>query len=97
MPSLLDALAIFDWVSPAAAAVQDLANGPSHTLFIPVGSCTGGEIAADLSAQGIASWGHMTVNGQHMITVRQADAERAEAIVNQGATPSGSPFEVFDW
>ena len=26
---------VFDWISPLVAIMQDIANGPSHTFFIP--------------------------------------------------------------
>lgn len=79
---------IFDWISPILAGVQDIANGPSHTFFIPE-DChwSGREIASLLRSHGVKTWGHMTVNRTRMITMRLAQARWAQYLLEREGIP----------
>lgn len=92
---LLKVASFFDWISPAAAFAQDIINGPSHTFLIPR-QCgkSGGEIVTLLRGHGIGTWGHMTVNGHYMITVRNSQAEFAAYLLKREGLPSGMPQQA---
>jgi len=76
--SILDILSIFDWVTPAAAAVGDITNGPAHTLLIPQ-RCgrSGRDIERTLRQAGIKTWGAMIVSGRIMLTVPSNQVDQA--------------------
>lgn len=82
-----DALAVgcmFDWISPLAAWIQDLRNGPSITYFVPHKESwlSGGQISRWLHEYGIHTWGHMIVNDDIMFTLKEEDAEMAEWLLS---------------
>jgi len=87
---LLEIGSAFDWISPVAAIIGDTLNGPSHTFLIPIHASpmTGREIARLLSRRGVDSWGHMIVSGTLMISVRQAQAQRAQHLLDQAGVPT---------
>lgn len=91
LDELLELGTMFDWISPVLSFGQDLANGPSHTFMIPQ-DCgwTGGEIAGLLRKRGIKTWGHMIVNGQIMITVRETQYEFAQYLLDQAGLVTGA-------
>ena len=77
----------FDWISPVEAGIRDL-EGPHRTILI---SDTNGRsprnVARMLNEQGIETWGLMIVGDHFMVTVRDGDALRAEALLgNEGVT-----------
>ena len=90
LDDLLEAATYLDWISPMLAIGKNIANGPSHTFLIPTGcGWRGGDIAKTLRNQGIKTWGHMIVRGHFMITVKQAEAQRAQALLASAGLPGG--------
>jgi hypothetical protein len=79
----------FDWISPVAAIIQDVTNGPSHTFLIPY-DCgySGRDISKLLKRRGVDSWGHMVVNHTIMITVRRGQALWAQQLLDQAGIPT---------
>lgn len=89
----LGIVSCFDWISPLAAWIQDIANGPSFTFLIPC-DCgwTGHEIQRLLNRRGIHTWGHMIVEDTIMLTVRQCDYRRAAALLDSAGLPFARPL-----
>lgn len=86
--TLLEVGTVFDYITPAAAEVQDLVNGPNHTILIPEGGRWSGRNAINLLRKhGIKTWGHMTVNRTIMITVPQAQARWGEHLLAREGVP----------
>jgi hypothetical protein len=79
---------VFDWISPLVAMMQDIANGPSHTFFIPE-NCgwSGREIEHLLRRHGVATWGLMIVDHLIMLTVREAQAHWAQYLLEREGIP----------
>ena len=88
LDKLLDIGCMFDWITPVAAEIQDRAHGSPHTFFIP-DDCgvSGGQVKRALRSRGIQTWGHMIVNHAIMITVPEADAQRAQQILAEERIP----------
>jgi len=82
LDKLLEIGSSFDWISPIAAYVGDIACGPGHTLMIPV-DCgwSGFAIERYLHRYGIRTWGGMIVNRTIMLTVPLSQAEFAEYLL----------------
>jgi hypothetical protein len=91
LEKLLKVVACFDWISPTASVVQNIANGPSHTFLIPQ-DCgwSGGQIVNLLRDRGVQTWGHMVVNGHYMITVRQTQAAYASHLLQRAGLALGA-------
>ena len=93
MPSLLDILTIFDWITPTVAGIQDVVYGPSHTFLIPEASgYSGREILNLLHDHGVKTWGAMIVNDTLMITVRQSQAKWGDYLLQRAAVPLFNPI-----
>ena len=83
----------FDWISPVAAQILDIANGPSHTFLIPEGSgWSGRDIGRMLCDHGVKTWGMMIVNHTLMLTVRDKQARWADYLLQRSAVPLLNPI-----
>ena len=91
---ILEIGASFDWISPLAGFLGGFLNGPSYTFLIPYEGCplSGREIAWMLGKRGVKSWGHMIVSGTFMISVRLAQARRAQHYLEQAGVPIKNPL-----
>jgi len=85
---MLDFLCNFDWISPLAADIRDLLEGPNHTYFIPE-DCgwSLNEVANLLHQNGVETWGHMIVNHDIMITVREPQAHWGQYLIQREGIP----------
>lgn len=90
---LLSVGTVFDWISPLLAAVQDVANGPSHTFLVPE-ACgwSAREIERLLTARGIRVWGLMIVRDTIMFSVRQSQARWAQYLLEREGIPIEAAF-----
>jgi hypothetical protein len=94
LDDLVDALTIFDYISPLLAGIRDLKEGPNVTIFIPENAAGArdseavGNVLRDF--YGIESWGYMLVNGYFMVTIHKHNAEKAAWALNR----EGIPYEV---
>lgn len=80
--------AAFDWISPLWAYIQDFLNGPSHTFLVPHNAgWSGREIEQLLKRHGVQVWGQMVVNGMIMFTVRQAQAQWTQYLLQRAGIP----------
>ena len=78
----------FDWITPAAAYVQDLIRGPSFTFMVPHPCAwSGREIAHLLKRHGIRSWGLMIVKNILLITVSEHQARWASYLLQREGIP----------
>jgi hypothetical protein len=96
---ILEVGSAFDYISPIAAMIGDIANGPAHTFLIPIDSspCTGRETATLLRRRGVQSWGLMIVSGTLMVSVRQSQARYAQHLLDQAGIPTeGSQTAATD-
>ncbi len=83
----------FDWISPALAAVRDVANGGNYTFFVPEGcGWAARDIRLMLQGHGVRVWGLMTVNRLIMLTVRRAQARWAEYLMLRYGVPLVSGY-----
>jgi hypothetical protein len=88
LDKLLAFAAVFDWISPLAAEIQDHVNGPTHTFMIPDDcGCSGFDIEHLLKSYGIKPWRRMIVNGNIMLTVRLAQAHYAQYLLLREQIP----------
>lgn len=78
----------FDWISPVAAIINNIRNGPAVTFLISV-NCgwTGREIANYLRQNGVETWGHMIINDTFTISVRESQFERAQYLLAMAGLP----------
>lgn len=85
---LLEVLTIFDWISPTAAIIQDVARGGGETFLIPQ-TCgfTGKEIERVLRRAGCQTWGLMAINRTFTISVPKSQAELARRALIQHGIP----------
>jgi hypothetical protein len=85
---LLAAGASMDWISPLLALLGNVRNGPSYTFLIPYDTgWSGREVISLLRQNGIKTWGHMVVSDTLMLTVRLAQAEWAQYLLDRAAIP----------
>ena len=91
--TLLGIGASFDWISPLAAVLGNLANGPSHTFLIPnqASPLSGREISWMLGKRGVRCWGLMVVSGTLMVSVRLSQARWAQHLLEQEGVPIENP------
>jgi hypothetical protein len=94
LDTILEIGATFDWISPLAAVIGNMMNGPSHTFLIPYGSSplSGREIAWMLSKRGVKSWGQMVVSGTLTVSVRLNQARWAQYLLEQAGVPIENPL-----
>jgi len=79
----------FDWITPAAAYVQDLIRGPSFTFMVPHPCAwSGREIEHLLKRYGIRSWGLMIVKHILLITVSERQARWASYLLQREGIPT---------
>ena len=85
---LLEAMTVFDWISPAAAIIQDVARGGGETFLIPRDcGLTGREIQNTLRRAGCETWGLMIINHTFTISVPKGQAELARQTLNKYGIP----------
>jgi hypothetical protein len=104
-------LSIFDWVTPAIAAVEDVVEGgpvnlDAWTFFIPYeeaakGGWSSGDIENLLSQYGIRTWGGLFNFGQFCFRVKLKQAAWAEYILTKHGIPMhnrsvGAPHVAAD-
>ena len=79
----------FDWISPAAATLQNVMRGPSFTFLIPYDDCplSGREIELALKKRRVACWGLMVVDGTLTVSVKQAQAQQAQRVLESQGVP----------
>ena len=83
----------FDWITPMLAQIQNIINGPSHTLLIPEASgWSGREIGRMLRRHGVKYWGMMIVKHTLMLTVRQKQARWADYLLQREGIPLLNPM-----
>jgi hypothetical protein len=77
-----------DWISPLIAIIQDLTNGPHHHFYVDRNAgWSANEVKRLLKRQGIQVWGLMVTDGAIIFTVRQAQALRAQYLLQQEGIP----------
>lgn len=98
LDSILGIASTFDWISPVAAFVGDVMNGPSHTFLIPWASCplNGREIGRLLRNRGVRYWGMMIVSGTLMVSVRLNQARWAQYLLDQAGVPIENPLPASE-
>ena len=89
LDTMLGIAASIDWITPMAAVIGDLANGPSHTFLIPYAGSplSGREIGWMLGKRGVKTWGLLVVSGTLMVSVRLSQARRAQHFLEQASVP----------
>jgi hypothetical protein len=93
LDKLLEIGSSFDWITPLLAEIQDIANGPSHTILIPEASgWSGRQIGRMLRQHGVSYWGMMIVNHTLMLTVRQKQARWADYLLQRSGIPLLNPL-----
>jgi len=83
--------ASFDYFSPAAKILGDLAHGGGYTFTFPLCDIPPREIELMLRREGVETWGLMHVDGTTMISVRKSDAARAYGILKGAGVPVENP------
>lgn len=84
----------FDWISPLAAIIGDLAHGPAHVFWIERAGCpmSGREIEFMLRRRGVATWGAMVLDGSIRLSVKQSQARwAAHLLESAGVVGASSP------
>ena len=84
---LLEAGTVFDWISPAWAALQDAAHGGGHSFVLGMSNLTGRQVQKELRRAGVESWGLMIVGGLLLITVPKPQAAQAQAELDRLGVP----------
>ena len=86
--------ASFDWISPLASILGDVAHGPSHTFLIPyrASPLSGREVSRLLGKHGVRSWGYMVVTGTLMLKVRLSHARWAQHHLTRAGVPIENPL-----
>jgi hypothetical protein len=87
---LFDFLTVFDWISPTAAFLQDMANGPSCYFFVDYDACnlSGKQIERLLKCGGVDPvWGMMVVSRELMFNVKRHQGKRALNMLLQAGVP----------
>ena len=98
MRRLIELLTVFDWVTPTAGLVQDIANDPtllqsnSWTFFITYDDAlsagwNANDIGKLMKKNKVKSWGSQITNGTLFFSVRLDDAPTAEALLTQAGIP----------
>jgi hypothetical protein len=81
---LVHAANSLDWITPLAAEIQDLVQGPAHTFLIAEGGgLSATEIQAHLEHYGIKVWGLMYDGDTLMLSVPQEKAEWADYLLQK--------------
>lgn len=90
-------LALFDWISPLKAFVEDVREGgplnlDAWTFFIPVTQSVHSgwsqrDIKKLLAKNDVRTWSHLTFIDEHSFTVSLKDAHFAEQILNAYGVP----------
>lgn len=84
----LDFGATFDWISPLAAMIQDVTNGPHHDFYVDrYAGWSGGEIKRLLKRHGVHVWGLMFLDDLIVFSVRQAQADWAQYLLLREKIP----------
>lgn len=85
--SILDALTVFDWITPVVAEIQDHTNGPIESFALSeAGIGSQGLSALDvqrlLKEKGIDSWGWICdpLGDKVCFTVKKKDAKKVQRI-----------------
>ena len=93
---MLQLLSLFDWATPALAAVDGLQHGEplvdAWTFFIPMSKAIQAGWAPDhiselMSAYGIKTWSHLTFFDTYMFTVPLNKAAWAEYCLSKHQVP----------
>ena len=91
---LLQVGAGFDWISPVAGLLGDIVHGPSFTFLIPYDESplSGREIELALKKRRVACWGVMVVDGTLTVSVKQAQAQWAQYLLQSQGVPIENPL-----
>ena len=83
MGDLLSALTVFDWITPVAAEIQDLVNGPNASFIYLEDTASGKDIFRKLKRYRIKCWGWIgePFGDTALFTVREHDAPQAYKIL----------------
>jgi hypothetical protein len=86
--AILEALCVFDWISPLVGFLQDMMFGPAHTFLIPE-ECgwSGHQIKQMLTGHGIRVWGLMFHGHTLLLSVRNTQARWAEYLLTHHGIP----------
>lgn len=98
MRALFEFLSIFDWITPFAGFIEDLANDPtplqsnSWTFFIPYDKALqNGRNALDienlLRQNGVKTWGRQITGGDLFFSVNLEQARWAEYLLLRAGIP----------
>ena len=97
MRKLFEALSLFDWITPAVALLEDVAEGgPLNldvwTFYVPYDHAIGrgwseGQIEALLAEYGIKTWGGLVHFGEYFFKVKLEQAAWAEYILTNHGIP----------
>ncbi len=80
--------ASFDWITPIASLLQDIANGPSCGFGLPADAgFSGRDVERLLRAKGVKVWGLMVVDNLIIFRVRKAQAAWAKYLLEQAKVP----------
>jgi hypothetical protein len=85
----------FDWLSPLLALCLDGLHGPSYTFRI-VHKCSwsGHMVASLLQRHGVHTWGLLYVGNTLLLTVRSAQARRAQHLLDRAGVPVENPLPL---
>ena len=85
---ILSVGASFDWITPIASFMQDIANGPSCGFGLPADAgFSGRDVERLLKARGVKVWGLMVVDNLIIFRVRKAQARWARYLLERAKVP----------
>lgn len=80
---ILEFLASFDLITPAAGLMKDIANSPSTSFMLSPGEWSGRAVQRLLKAHSVDSWGMMNTPDGIIFFVREAQAEWAYYVMQR--------------
>ena len=89
--NLLGIGASFDYFSPIASVIGDLAHGGGYTFTFPACEMTPRDVEKMLRGRGVSTWGLVHVDGTTMLTVRKGQAQWAQHLLEQAGVPVENP------
>jgi hypothetical protein len=88
MNNIFEFFSCFDWISPAIAVAETIANGPGHTFYVGLDSgFTGAQCESILKAKGVKVYGRCIANGDAFFQVGVRQAAWAEYLLLQAGAP----------
>lgn len=93
---VFSAISVFDWITPAAAGVENVENGgpfaDAWTFYVPYERALGcgwseGDIDSLMGQYGVSTWGKLVHMGEYFFRVPMAQAAWAEYVLNNHGIP----------